>query len=134
MIRTLLVSKDRTLFSNIEPILSEKQFQVEWCETGKIALSISKNKPFDLLIAEEVLPDMTGRSFIESIIQSYPMTNCAVASPQTKKKFHQVYEGLGVLMQLTVMPGRKESLDLINRFSRIYGLQKTIKDPGESNR
>lgn len=134
MIKTLLVSNDRTIFSTIESVLSENQFKIKWCDTGNHALSILKHKNIDLLITEEALPDMTGRGFIESIMQNYPIINCAVASPQTKNKFHQAYEGLGVLMQLTVMPGRKESQDLVNRFSRIYGLQKIIKISGDSNR
>lgn len=123
MIRTLLVSKDRNIFSIVETMLSENQFQIKWCDTANSALSILKNKTIDLLITEEALPDMTGKSFIENIIQNYPMINCAVASPQTKKKFHQTYEGLGVLMQLAVMPGRKESRDLMTRFARIWPLK-----------
>jgi len=119
---TLMVSKEKRIFKGIMNILIEKDLRFEWCTTGTQALSLLLDKPFDLLITEENLPDMTGPRFIESVIMHNPMINCAVSSPLTKKKFHQAYEGFGILMQLPVMPGRKEGLQLLHRLEQLSDL------------
>ncbi len=132
MIHMLIVSKDRQTFSNIENVFTQSQFETDWSNSGEAALSLLLEKSYDLLIIEEALPDMTGRNFIESVVTTSPMINCVVASPLTKKKFHQAYEGLGVLMQFTIMPGRKEAQNLLDHYKQILSLQNKISPLGET--
>ncbi len=134
MIHTLIVSKDRQTFSNIEEVFSRSRFETDWSDSGVTALSMLLKKSYDLLIVEEALPDMTGKNFIESVVTTSPMINCVVASPLTKKKFHQAYEGLGVLMQFTTMPGRKEAQHLLDHYEQILSLQNKISYSGETDK
>ena len=134
MIHTLIVSKDRQTFSKIEEVFAQSQFETDWSDSGATALSLLLVKSYDLLIIEEALPDMTGKNFIESVVKTAPMINCVIASPQTKKKFHQAYEGLGVLMQFTIMPGRKEAQNLLDHYKQISSLQNKISSSGETDK
>jgi two-component SAPR family response regulator len=123
MINALIVSMDKTVFSDVETALVENGIKVDWCDSGTLALSMLMEEPNDLVVADETLPDMTGRSFIEKVIMTNPMINCVVASSYSKKDFHEVYEGLGVLMQFPVAPGRKEAQELIEYLKKIRHLQ-----------
>ena len=134
MIHTLIVSKDRQTFSNVEEMFSKSRFETDWSDSGTTALSLLLEKSYDLLIIEEALPDMTGKNFIADVVKTSPMINCVVSSPLTKKRFHQVYEGLGVLMQFTIMPGRKEAQNLLDHYKQISSLQNKISFSGETNK
>jgi two-component SAPR family response regulator len=134
MIHMLIVSKDRQTFSNVVEVFARSRFEIDWRDSGATALSLLLKKPYDLLIIEEALPDMTGRNFIESVVKTSPMINCIVASPLTKKKFHHAYEGLGVLMQFTITPGRKEAQNLLDHYKQILRLHNKINTLGESDK
>jgi len=134
MLNTLIVSRDKNTFGHIENVLTENQFAVDWSDSGISAISLLLKKSYDLLIIEEALPDMTGRDFIESVVTKSPMINCVVASPLTKKEFHQAYEGLGVLMQFTIMPGRKEAQNLLDHYKQILSLQNKTNNSGETDK
>ena len=125
MISTMTVSKGKSLFENIESVLAENDIKTEWTGTGTKALSMLLNKPVDLLIIDESLPDMTGRKFVEKMVMKNPMINCVVASPLSHKEFHDTYEGLGVLMQLPVFPEKKDAQKLIEHLKLIFHLQVT---------
>ncbi len=123
MISTRMVSRDRSFFAGIETAMVENNFKTEWSPTGATALAMLLVKPIDLIIIDEKLPDMTGRQFIGKVMMKNPRIHCIVASPLTKKKFHQAYEGLGVLMQFPVMPGGKEVQKLLERMEHIFDLK-----------
>jgi CheY-like chemotaxis protein len=130
MISALMVSRDKKFFAGIENVLAENNIKTDWIGTGGEALSIiSKNTMLsknliELLIIDEALPDMTGRQFIGQVVEKKnPMINCVISSPLIKKKFHQAYEGFGILMQFPVMPGRKEVQKLLKHINHIFTLQ-----------
>ncbi len=125
MISVLFVSSHHQIFSPVETVLIENKMKPIWCSNGSQAISLILDTPVQLIIIEEKLPDMTARQLIEAVLLNNPGIHCVVASPITRKEFHQAYEGLGILMQLSAMPGRKEALKLIDRFKHIQALQTT---------
>jgi two-component SAPR family response regulator len=125
MISTLLISRKKSLFSDVKNVLVESLIKTAWSRTGTKALSMLSKKPVDLLIIEENLFDMTGKKFIKNVVMKNPMTNCVVASPLSPKEFHDTYEGLGVLMQLPVFPEKKDAQKLIKHLKLIFHLQVT---------
>jgi DNA-binding NtrC family response regulator len=127
MISILCVTPDKAWYMAVEGLFSGNSVKIQWSKSASSALSALNDQSFDLLITQEDLPDMAGSRFVESAIMISPMINCAVSSPLNQKKFHQAYEGLGVLMQLPVMPGRKEASDLIEKLSHIDVLQMGVK-------
>lgn len=126
MTHALIVSKDKGVFFETENVFAQNGITSEWGDTGSAALAMLSEKKYDLLVVDEKLPDMVGRDFIERVVMKHPMINCVVSSPLGKKEFHQVYEGLGVLMQFTPMPGKEEVLELMEHMNRILQLQKKI--------
>ncbi len=122
MISISMASREKRFFAGMESILAENKIKTDWSPSGATALSRSLAEPTDLMIIDENLPDMTGRQFIEKLVMQNPMINCVVASPLTKKEFHDTYEGYGILMQFPVLPGKIEAKTLIEHMNYISKL------------
>ncbi len=120
MISTLMVTKKKSIFAGIIETFVNEDFKIFWSDSGTDALFLVKENFIDLLIIDEKLPDMTARQFIEKIIMKNPMINCVVASPISEEAFHEKYEGLGLLMQFPVMPGKKEAQKLFEHMEHIF--------------
>ncbi len=123
MISTLMVTKEKSTFAGIIETFVNEDFKIFWCDSGTDALFLLTESSIDLLIVDERLPDMTARQFIEKIVMENPMINCVVASPISEEEFHEKYEGLGLLMQFPVVPGRKEAQKLLEHMEHIFHLQ-----------
>lgn len=122
MIHALLVSRENSVFTELETAFSEEKITAEWTDTGKNALSMLSEKKFDLVITHEQLPDMTGRDFIEKVVLNNPMIHCVALSALSHEDFHETHEGLGVLMQFPLTPGRKQAQNLLDHLNRIAGI------------
>ena len=120
MISAILVSKDTDFFKGLEPEFNANQINFTAKTSGEAAL---EKLPVDLLILDENLPDMDGKAFIEAVIAKSPMTNCVIASPRSKKDFHDTYEGYGILMQFPAWPDSEQAKKLISHLNKIRLLQ-----------
>ncbi len=120
MLNALIISRKKDIFRGIESVLVDNGIKTDWSDTGVEALSMLMEEPNDLIVVDENLPDMEGRTFIEQVIMTNPMINCVIASPRKTEKFHEVYEGLGILMHFPVVPGRKEAQKLIEHMKKIF--------------
>jgi two-component SAPR family response regulator len=87
-------------------------------------MSMIAEQGFDLVITDENLGDMTGLEFVRKVVSKKPMANCAVISSLTPEDFHEKSEGLGILMQLPVRPGRKHAEILI---AKLKSILKTVQ-------
>ncbi len=135
MTQILLVSPEKNSFKDLESPFSENKATSQWTDTAEKALSMLAGQKFDLVITHEQLPDMTGRKLVEKIITLNAMLNCVVLSALSKEDFHEAYEGLGVLMQFPLMPGKNEAealFDHLARIRRISDQVKPLKGPGKS--
>ncbi len=138
MRRVVFLSRDKDQFVEIEQMLITKELTIEWIGTGKDLLSLlsdtsknqtdrdqadmNQNDMIDLVILEEAVEDATARTLVESIITQSPMTNCVVAGSLDKKKFHDLYEGYGVLMQLPLCPAKEDAQNLVAHLDKIMAL------------
>lgn len=121
MTHAVFVSKDRRTFEEIEQILTAHNIDIiTWTGNGKNALDLLPN--IDLLITDETLADMDGRTLVETVVTQSPMTNCAAASSLPAKEFHDLFEGLGVLMQLPPKPTWQDGETLISSLKKIMDL------------
>jgi len=123
MKQAVFVSKDKTQLKGLEQMLDQNSIDIEWCATGKALLSLIANTPkgqwIDLVIMEENLPDMNAKALVQAVTTQSPMTNCAITGTMDKKQFHDVYEGYGVLMQLSVEPGQDDARNLEDQLKKI---------------
>jgi len=122
MISILLAGENRENLSELAATLKENNVNTDWADSGSAALSMIKDKKFDLVITDEKLADMTGRKLVEEIISINAMMNCIAVSSLSPKDFHEEFEGLGVLMQLPGNPGKKEAYELIEYLKKILNL------------
>ncbi len=125
MIKILLVTSEREPFSEFATVLKKKDgVELFWAESGQIALKMLGNTPADLVVVDENMGDMTGIEFMKNLLAINPMINCAAVSPLSHEDFHEASEGLGVLAQLPVSPGK---LDVENLLKRLNDLKNLLK-------
>ncbi len=132
MTHVLLVSRGKTVFKELEAAFSDIKITFEWTDSAQNTLSKLSKEKFDLFITEEQLPDMTARDLIEKVLFKNAMMDSVVLSALSHKDFHETYEGLGVLMQFPVMPGKGQAQDLLDHINRIARIaSQTSKPKGE---
>jgi CheY-like chemotaxis protein len=127
VITLLLATPEKELFSEFALAL-EKYDDVElsWAATGQEALEAISGNPVDLVVVNENIGDMTGIEFMKKLLPINPMINSAAVSPLPPEDFHEASEGLGVLMQLPVGPGKFEAEDLLKRLKNLKDLTSGI--------
>ncbi|MFC1679910.1 response regulator [Elusimicrobiota bacterium] len=120
MLKLLLVSPDKASLSYLASALAgHGDVTLSWARSGEEALSMAEDAAVDLAIADERLGDMTGLEFATRLLSVDPTINCASVSPLSPKDFHEASEGLGLLAQLPVRPGKQDANDLLERLKRI---------------
>ncbi len=119
MIRILFAGRDIASLPAFKSALDQNDIHLIHMNSGQKALSAISEELFDLLIADEDLGDMTGLQLIESVVTQNPMLNCAAISSLSPDDFHEASEGLGVLMQLSIEPGKNEVDQLFKHLKKI---------------
>jgi len=125
MIKILLVTSEREPFSEFAVVLKQKDdVEPSWAATGQEALEAISDNPVDLVVVNENIGDMTGIEFMKKLLSINPMINSAAVSPLAPEEFHEASEGLGVLMQLPVSPGKLDAENLLQRLNDLKNLLK----------
>jgi two-component SAPR family response regulator len=129
--KVLLVSSERANFSNLENALTENEAVVTRVRSGQDVILEIADRPYDLVIADEHLSDMTGLELARKAVLINPMVNFSVVSRLSQEDFHEASEGLGILMQLSVDPGSEEADILLKNLKSILQITgNTHKPPG----
>ena len=116
MIKLLLVTPEKESFRDFTLALTKNDdVELFWAATGQEALTVSSENFFDLVIVDEGVGDMTGIGFMKKLLLINPRINCAAVSPLPHEAFHEASEGLGVLAQLPVAPGKPDAENLLKR-------------------
>lgn len=123
----LVVSPNKDDLSVLASTL-EKHNDVDlfWVESGGKALATVSDTAFDLVVIDERLGDMTGLELAGKLISVNPMINCAVISTLSPKDFHEASEGLGIMAQLPVQPGKEQTEDLLQRLKNLKELMSGV--------
>lgn len=123
MLTLLLVSPDKNSLSGLSSALTDhSDVEFFWADSGKAALDIASGTTIDLVVADEGLGDMTGLELAGKLLSVNPMINCASLSRLSPEEFHEASEGLGVLAQLPIKPGKKHAEELVERLKYIKNL------------
>ncbi len=126
MTQVLLVTGDETHFSYMCSVFAEKEMKTVCVHSGSEALSTAAGRGFDLIVADEHLPDMTGLELAAKTLSENPFTHFAVVSTLSDGEFHESSEGMGILMQLSPSPGKEEAEELVNHLNRVLLLTHKI--------
>jgi len=123
MIKILLVTSEKEPFSEFVGVLKQKHdVALSRVATGQEALKAISDNPVDLVVVNENIGDMTGIEFMKKLLPINPMINSAAVSPLSPEEFHEASEGLGVLMQLPVSPGKLDAENLLQRLNDLKNL------------
>jgi len=129
MLKLLLVSSDKdALFDLASALAKYGDVELSWAESGETALNLASDAAIDLIVTDERLGDMTGLEFTAKLLTVNPMINCASVSSLSHEKFHKESEGMGLLAQLPIKPGKEHAKDLLQRLKYIKGLTDGVKD------
>ena len=123
--KTLLVSGETARLANLENTLVENEARVTRVRTGSEGMSEIAARSYDLVVADEQLPDMTGLELVRKVVLTHPMVNIAVVSSLSSDDFHEISEGLGILMQLSPDPGHEEAETLVNHLNSILKMTRS---------
>ena len=125
--RLLVVSSDKESLSVFDSTLkAHNDVDLSWVESGGKALTTVSDTAFDLVVIDEILEDMTGLTLAGKLISVDPMINCAVISALSSKDFHEASEGLGIMAQLPVKPGKEQTEELLLRLKNLKDLMRGL--------
>jgi CheY-like chemotaxis protein len=128
MFKLLMVSPDKDSLSGLASALAEyEDVDLSWADSGERALDIASDTAVDLVITDEGLGDMTGLAFADRLLSVNPNTNCASVSRLSPENFHEVSEGLGLMAQLPVRPGKEDAEMLIECLRNLKSLMGDVK-------
>lgn len=122
----VFVAKNFSRFSILVTRLRREQdVELIPVATGAAGLAQLKGKPLDLVIVDEQLDDMSGIEFVKQLVKVNPLANTAIVGSLADEAFHEVTEGLGVLMQLPAQPAEQDAEALLAVLAKISGLMPT---------
>ena len=123
----LFATNDFSRFSElVDKLWHEKAIELAPAATGEAGLALLKVKQVNLVIVDEQLDDMSGIEFVKQLVKVNPMVNTAIVSTLTADEFHEVTEGLGVLMQLPPHPGENDAEALLAVLEKIGALMQPL--------
>lgn len=123
----VFLAKDFSRFSAlVDRLRREQDVELIPVSTGTAALTQLKDKPLDVVIVDEQLDDMSGIDFVKAFVAINPLANTAIVGSRDEEDFHEVTEGMGVLMQLPPHPGLKDAEALLAVLAKISGLMAPI--------
>lgn len=129
MLKLLFVTpKKENLFDLASSLTAHGNVEVSWAESGEKALDMISGTSVDLMVADEELGDMTGLELANRLIRVSPMTNCALVSVLSPQEFHEVSEGLGIMMQLPIKSDSDYAEKLLNHLKEVRGLAGDLKE------
>jgi two-component SAPR family response regulator len=119
----VFVAKNFSRFSVlVNRLRREQDVELVPVATGAAGLEQLKDKRLDLVIVDEQLDDMSGIDFVKQLVRVNPLANTAIVGSLPGEEFHEVTEGLGVLMQLPPQPGEQDGEALLAVLAKISGL------------
>ncbi len=119
----LLVYQKREQFQSLLELFQE-QDNVQLLEAGSAeeALKKMQEEKVQVLVCAQTLPDMEGVVFLKQLVKINPLVNTVLVSDLPGKEFHEVTEGLGVLMQLPSVMDREHGQAILDKLAKVASL------------
>lgn len=132
MATILLASGNKTPFSRMIDAFESNGYKVDTADSGKTALAEIEQGSHRLMIADEKLPDMSGKTLVEKSVARNPMMDCVAVSTLSEEDFHEAFEGMGVLMQFPPEPDPTDVQKLLSHLDKIASISTPKADPKEA--
>ncbi|MFV0439153.1 MAG: hypothetical protein ACK5PS_17365 [Desulfopila sp.] len=115
----ILMTGGKRLSALVTGLWTLARAEIHQVHSGKEAIQLLAVKPFQLVVIDEVLDDMSGVELARQVACQQPFVNCVLVDGGPHKRFHEKTEGLGVLMQLPSPPQMADTQKIVHHLSRI---------------
>ena len=120
-INLILVSRDKDYFKEFcSALRGNDSLKTSCISSGLEALEAVSGSDVHIVAAAEEVAEGSGLDLVRQIVMKNPFVNTTLASPLSHDEFHEVTEGLGILMQLPPHPGKEDADRFCEFLSRIY--------------
>jgi len=96
----LLIEDNISLVNSLSIMMRELGHKVYTCYSGKEAIDFIKNKKFDLIILEALLPDMEGRKIIDYLKKINIRTHIIFLTDSNSRDLEKLIRQKGVLFYM----------------------------------
>lgn len=120
MIRILMAGGER-LVSLATGLWTLAEAEIHKAGSGKEVMDLLAEKPFELVVIDEELGDMSGIELARQVAYRQPFVNCILVDSEPHEIFHEKTEGLGVLMQLPSPPDMADAKTILHHLATIRG-------------
>ena len=100
-------------------------WEAQFVESGVKALELLANNPFDIIVSDMRMPEMSGAQLLHEVMRRFPRTARVVLSGHAEE--HLVLESIGVTHQWLVKPC--ELTVLKTTLQRISEFQRRLESP-----
>jgi DNA-binding response OmpR family regulator len=122
MLKILLATPSRERLAELAAALSSQEgVSVSWAGSGREALESIGKVPPHLVVIDQALEDTAPFALVAQVMAANAMVNTAVVSGLSSDEFHQAGEGLGIMAQLPVPPGREHASQILARLKNLTG-------------
>ena len=119
MKKFLIITRNAGNFSRLAEGLSDKNAnEIIWADSLTAACAAAAGS-IDLIIIDEKLEFQQGLDIAKAMIQINAMANLALVNSLAPEEFHEVSEGLGIMAQLPLNPGKKDAERLLNALTTL---------------
>jgi len=80
MARILVIDDDAAVRNALEIMLEGPAYSVEFCATGKSGLEALRNKDFDLVISDVIMPETDGLEVLFAVKKDFPLLKVILIS------------------------------------------------------
>lgn len=119
-LRILLASGQNERFSLLAAGLwTSAEVLLHQVGSGEEVLHLLGGSEVDLVIVDERLGDCSGLDLVRHMARCHPFVNCMLVSDLEGERFHEMTEGLGVLMQLPSPPRMETARSIVEHLATI---------------
>ena len=125
MPKIYLVSSAPEAWSELAQALvgnEDEAVEAVWVRSGREALERAAQDTPDLIVVDEQLPDQSGFDFVRQLLSVNAMVNCAVVSALDEGEFHEVSEGLGIVVRLQSPPTEGDADKVLDALQRLRAM------------
>jgi len=94
--KIIIVDDSVDLVSNLRDILEEAGYNVADANDGQTALTLCRERVFDLGLIDIELPDISGEKLIEKLVELSPGDYCIVQAERDGRLWHDLTDEFGV--------------------------------------
>lgn len=121
MKRILLVDDEVAVATIFETALKSSDYEVKITSSGKEGLETAHNEKFDLILVDQMLPDMTGNEMLKALKSDEVTKSMPVAMLSNFGQENMVKEALYTGAVDYILKYQVSTDDLVNKVKSIMG-------------